>query len=146
MHLTAEICIIENSCIDNLFAHSTQEFLSLFTEEEKDYCLARKKGKIHLAARVAAKKAVCTLLGSHAEIQWPTILVKKMTSGVPYLLLTGRAADYAHALKITGWHLSLTHTAQYAAALVIAERGHSEEEHPGYHFAGMSYTCIEKKK
>jgi holo-[acyl-carrier protein] synthase len=141
MNLTSEVCILANVSIDTLLADGQEEFLALFTEAERNYCLAHKKGKIHLAARLAAKKAVYTLLGTPTEIQWNTIFVRNMASGAPQLLLTGGAAKYAHTLRIKRWHLSLTHTERYSAAFVIAEKCHQEQGYPCSQLADTPCNC-----
>jgi len=119
--MLSELCIVENSIIHKILAKNLEEFLNLFAEEEKTYCFGGKKWEMHLTARFAAKKAVYKLLGARAEIQWNTIVIRHDSSGAPHIILKGIAAEHADDLKVMRWHLSLTHTDQYAAAFVVAE-------------------------
>jgi holo-[acyl-carrier protein] synthase len=42
-------------------------------------------------------------------------------AGQPILTLTGEAADVARRLKITRWHLSISHIETHATASAIGE-------------------------
>jgi holo-[acyl-carrier protein] synthase len=42
-------------------------------------------------------------------------------TGAPQLRATGRAASLALSLGVTAWHVSLTHTALVAGAVVLAQ-------------------------
>lgn len=122
MKWLSDVCMIESTHIDLLLLQNKSAFLALFAEEEKAYCFARKHWKEPLAARFAAKKAAFTILGASEEIRWNTILVAKYASGMPYIFLQGSAALHAQTLRLTHWHLSLSHTTSYAAAFVVAEQ------------------------
>jgi len=123
MKTISEVCIVDTSLIDNILilAKSREGLLKLFAEEEIRYCYEKKKWNIYLAARFAAKEAVYKILGARAEIRWNTIIIKHHSSGAPYINLNGSAAVLARELQVIEWHLSLTHTDQYAAAFVAAE-------------------------
>lgn len=75
-----------------------------------------------LAARFAAKEAVLKALGKGwgDGIAFTDVEVHSAPSGAPNVTLHGEAAATAAALAITGWLVSLTHTATVAAASVIA--------------------------
>jgi len=90
----------------------------LFTEgEQRD---ARGKAE-RLAARFAAKEAVMKSLSVGAgSVPWKSIEVKKAPSGAPSVLLHGAAAELATARGADEFHISLTHTAMTAAAVVVA--------------------------
>ncbi|MCL2091650.1 MAG: holo-ACP synthase [Micrococcales bacterium] len=75
-----------------------------------------------LAARFAAKEAVAKALGAPGGLRWHDCTVTRVPGGPPRLLLTGTVAARAAELGVTGWHLSLSHDAGIAAALVVAER------------------------
>jgi holo-[acyl-carrier protein] synthase len=49
------------------------------------------------------------------------VWVTRAESGAPSLAITGRALELAVDRGITGWHLSITHTAILAIAYVVAE-------------------------
>ena len=90
----------------------------LFTEgEQRD---ARGKAE-RLAARFAAKEAVMKSLSVGAgSVPWKSIEVKKAPSGAPSVMLHGAAAELATARGADEFHISLTHTAMTAAAVVVA--------------------------
>ena len=75
-----------------------------------------------LAARFAAKEAVAKALGAPGNLRWHDCTVTRVPGGAPQLLLTGTVAARAAELGVTGWHLSLSHDAGIAAAVVVAER------------------------
>ncbi|MCL2454817.1 MAG: holo-ACP synthase [Micrococcales bacterium] len=88
----------------------------LFTPEERDL------PDQSLAARFAAKEAVAKALGAPGDLRWHDCTVLRTPGGPPELQITGTVAARAEALGITTWHLSLSHDAGIASAVVIAER------------------------
>ena len=95
-----------------------------FTEGERRYCDARADRATAYAARFAAKEAASKALGAPAGIHWTDVEVLR-DSGAPSLRLTGVAEEAARARGITRVHLSLTHDAGIAAAVVVLEGGHA---------------------
>ena len=96
----------------------------VFTEGEQRYC-ERRRGKYEsYAARFAAKEAVMKALGTGwgKNIGWREIEVLRQRGSRPEIVLHGKAKEHAEVLGITRFHLTLTHTAEYAEAQVIAER------------------------
>jgi holo-[acyl-carrier protein] synthase len=87
----------------------------LFTPSERGLTVAS------LAARFAAKEAVAKTLGAPAGLAWHDCEVLSSASGRPSLVLRATVADAAAALGIERWHLSLSHDAGIASALVVAE-------------------------
>lgn len=74
-----------------------------------------------LAARLAAKEAVAKALGTGiGDVRWVEIEIRGGERGRPVIYLHGAAATIAHGLGLTQWDISLTHTADYAAAMVVA--------------------------
>jgi holo-[acyl-carrier protein] synthase len=96
----------------------------IFSPTELSYCLGLADPGPSLAARFAAKeaffKAVETGWGVGGD--WTQVEVRRGPSGSPDLVLGGRAAQVARASGVERIHLSLTHTARTAAAVVILER------------------------
>jgi holo-[acyl-carrier protein] synthase len=76
-----------------------------------------------LAARFAAKEAVAKALGAPAGLSWQDCEVVSASSGRPDLVLRGTVASAGRAAGIDAWHLSLSHDAGIASAMVVAERG-----------------------
>ena len=94
----------------------------LYTAGELEY--ARECGHYHsaLAARFAAKEAVVKALG-HGFGGWPPqdVEVGKRALGLPYIILHGEAKAFAEKLGVSHLHVSLSHSEQYATAVVVAE-------------------------
>lgn len=87
----------------------------LFTEAE------RHLGPSSLAARFAAKEAVAKALGAPVGLVWTDATVHREDDGRPHLDVTGTVAARAAELKIDAFHLSLSHDAGIASAVVVAE-------------------------
>lgn len=78
----------------------------------------------HVAARFAAKEAAVKALGTGFSdgISPRDVEVRSGTSGKPELVFQGKARDRAGQLGVRAVHLTLTHTRDNAAAVVIIER------------------------
>jgi holo-[acyl-carrier protein] synthase len=87
----------------------------LFTPDERTLAPAS------LAARFAAKESVAKALGAPAGLAWQDCEVVSAASGRPSLVLRGTVAAAAASLGIEHWHVSLSHDAGIASALVVAE-------------------------
>jgi holo-[acyl-carrier protein] synthase len=74
-----------------------------------------------LAARFAAKEAVAKALGAPGDLHWHDAEVGNEPSGRPVLSVTGTVAARAAELGVARWHLSLSHDAGIASAIVVAE-------------------------
>ena len=87
----------------------------LFTPAERDLTLAS------LAARFAAKEALAKALGAPAGMHWVDAEVRNDESGRPTLALTGTVAGKAAEVGVRSVHVSLSHDAGIASAVVILE-------------------------
>jgi holo-[acyl-carrier protein] synthase len=87
----------------------------VFTPGERGLAVAS------LAARFAAKEAVGKALGTPGDLSWQDAEVRSEPSGRPYLVVTGGVARRAGELGVVRWHLSLSHDAGIASAMVVAE-------------------------
>jgi holo-[acyl-carrier protein] synthase len=74
-----------------------------------------------LAARFAAKEALAKALGAPRGLLWTDAEVVTDGRGRPSLVVCGTVAAAAGRLGVTRWHLSLSHDAGIASAVVIAE-------------------------
>jgi holo-[acyl-carrier protein] synthase len=74
-----------------------------------------------LAARFAAKEAVAKALGAPGGLHWTDAEVYVEDSGQPRLRVHGTVAARAAELGVRSWHVSLSHDAGVASAVVIAE-------------------------
>jgi holo-[acyl-carrier protein] synthase len=94
---------------------------SIFTPEELAYSRARVDPERRLAARLAAKRAACRLLGGGtAEHE---VAVVRDDHGPPALALSPAAQARLKALGADRALVSLTHERRHAAALVVFARG-----------------------
>jgi holo-[acyl-carrier protein] synthase len=75
------------------------------------------------AARVAAKEAVGKSLGAPGDYSWQDVTVERTAAGRPYLVLSGATLSAAERQGVAHLHLSLSHDADVATAVVVAERG-----------------------
>ena len=86
----------------------------LFTESERSLGLAS------LAARFAAKEALAKSLGAPVGMRWLDAAVVQDGKGQPSLQVSGTVAARAEGLGVASFHLSLSHDAGIASAVVIA--------------------------
>jgi holo-[acyl-carrier protein] synthase len=87
----------------------------LFTVEERALPLNS------LAARFAAKEALAKALGAPVGLQWQDATVRRGEDGRPHLQVSGTVEARAEALGVHAMHVSLSHDAGIASAVVIAE-------------------------
>lgn len=95
----------------------------LFTSEERHYAAASSNWVPRLATRFCAKEAAMKVLGvGIGSVRFDEVAVTRSDLGPPLLAVTGRAAVRATEAGVGRWHVSLTHSATTAAALVVAVR------------------------
>ena len=82
----------------------------------------RELGHASLAARWAAKEALAKALGAPVGMVWTDCTVHRTEGGAPVLEYVGTVADRVAALGISTIHLSLSHDAGIASAVVVCER------------------------
>ena len=87
----------------------------LFTPDERTLRLPS------LAARFAAKEALAKSLGAPVGLSWTDATVCTDDLGRPFLEVWGSVGARAEELGVTSFHLSLSHDAGIASAVVIAE-------------------------
>lgn len=87
----------------------------VFTASERDASIQR------MAGRFAAKEALAKALGAPTGLVWTDVEVRKDDGGRPYFACTGTVADRVAELGIARLHLSITHDAGIAAAVVVCE-------------------------
>ena len=93
----------------------------VYTDAEREHCGRRRDPAEGLAARFAAKEAVLKALGRGlGACSFRDIEVVRASSGAPSIALHATAARLATEHGVTTWHVSLTHTATMAEAVVIA--------------------------
>ncbi|TQK52456.1 holo-[acyl-carrier protein] synthase [Streptomyces sp. SLBN-118] len=93
----------------------------VFLERELLLPSGEQRGYASLAARFAAKEAVAKALGAPGGLHWTDAEVYVEDSGQPRLRVRGTVAARAAELGVQSWHVSLSHDAGVASAVVIAE-------------------------
>ena len=88
----------------------------LFTPEE------REMPETSLAARFAAKEAIAKALGAPGGMSWQDATVRRTAGAQPVVEVVGTVAAAAAALGVDRFHLSISHDAGIASAVVVAER------------------------
>ncbi|MFN2459451.1 MAG: holo-ACP synthase [Candidatus Velthaea sp.] len=91
----------------------------VYTEEEMAYAMRKRHWPERLAGFYAAKEATRKAFG-HA-IPWRAVGVSHEASGKPVIRLLGKYAGLLAARGVRAVHLTITHTATTAAAVVILE-------------------------
>ncbi len=96
---------------------------SVFQPGEIAYCNGKHNPAQHFAARFAAKEAALKALAAVGGkgTFWLDMAVLNEPDGHPRLELGGRLGELAGRLGVRIIHLSLTHTADLAAAVVVVE-------------------------
>ena len=94
-----------------------------FTSEEIEACRATPRPEECFAGKFAAKEACMKALGAGLRqgVGFGQIAVVNEASGAPRLRLAGEAARRLEALGAKRLHVSLSHTAGVAVAVVILE-------------------------
>jgi len=87
----------------------------LFTPAERDLPPAS------LAARFAAKEAIAKALGAPVGLNWQDVTVHRHPGQPPEVVISGSVAARAAELGIATFHLSISHDAGIASAMVVAE-------------------------
>ena len=87
----------------------------LFTAGERDLPLNS------LAARFAAKEALAKALGAPVGLHWHDAEVVSESSGRPVMELRGSVLARADELGVASVHVSLSHDAGIASAVVVLE-------------------------
>jgi holo-[acyl-carrier protein] synthase len=85
----------------------------LFTEAERSLPISSQ------AARFAAKEAQAKALNAGKGLPWHDAEIVNLESGKPVFLFRGEIADLVNGANV---HLSISHDAGIASALVIVER------------------------
>ncbi len=97
----------------------------VFTEDEISEGLERRNSAQYFAARFAAREAFFKALGTGwgRGIPLKEVSVAREESGRPFLSLSSRALEAAESRGTSISHLSLSHEADIAQAIVILEGG-----------------------
>ncbi len=119
-----DLCRIER-IRDACERHGDRFIRRILTEEEREYCFAKKSSWESIAARFAAKEAAFKALGRGWDSAggFRNVEVTRKPDSAPVLVLHGKAKEFAEALGVTASFLSITHDSGTAAAVVVLESG-----------------------
>jgi holo-[acyl-carrier protein] synthase len=112
--------------IERMFADKGERMLErLFTPDELEYIRSKPQPAQHLAVRLAAKEAAYKALAGNElarGIGWRDVeVLTRADDGAPHLRLHGRAAERFREIGAATAHVSLTHSASTAVAVVVLE-------------------------
>lgn len=107
--------IIEVDRIKKLAEKNPRFLERIFTAQEISYCLEKRNKYQHLAARFAAKEAFFKAIGR--RIGWTEVELINLSSGKPQLNIKSK-----ERFSFKEAHVSISHLAEYATAVVILER------------------------
>ena len=98
-------------------------FERIFTPGEQEYCTAKRFSAQHFALRFAAKEAFLKALGTGLRdgLSWREMEVCNDPLGKPVLRLSGSAKQFFTERGGVSCHLSLSHDADAAVAMVVLE-------------------------
>lgn len=116
--------LVATDRLDRMVEQYGDRFLRrVFTRREVETAELRATLAQRLGTRFAAKEATMKALGTgwREGVQFTQIEVRKHPTGRPELVLSGVARSRAEALGVTTIHLSLSHEANTAMAVVILE-------------------------
>jgi holo-[acyl-carrier protein] synthase len=97
--------------------------LRVFTPGEQQFCNRHRDPVPHFAVRFAAKEALFKALGTGwaKGVTWLDVEVQRERQDAPAMVLHGEAQRLSEAMGAHKVHLSLSHSENYAVAMVILE-------------------------
>ncbi len=119
------IDLVENDRMDGIIRKWGNKFLSrVFSSGEIEYCSRHAQASMHYGARFAAKESFLKAIGQGlgAGVKLQEIEVVNEAGGKPLLFLSGGARGFIMKAGIEKIHLSITHTRNYASAVVLLEK------------------------
>jgi holo-[acyl-carrier protein] synthase len=124
--------IVEIDRIKRAIERSGIRFIKrVYTSAEVAYCEARRDRISCYAVRFAAKEAVLKAIGSgRAGCRWVEVEIIRNQAGPPGVILHGAAAALAAGRGIESFHITLSHSREFAVAFAVAtgRRGHKNED------------------
>ena len=124
MILGIGIDIIEVARIASSFEKFGERFVNrILLPDEIAYCRSHKNPAPFIAARFAAKEAISKAFGTGigAALGWQDMEIRRKKSGEPFVVLHGKGEELFAARGAKQLLISLSHTANYAAATAVLE-------------------------
>jgi len=101
--------------------HGDRFWRRVLTEREQALLGARRDRAVALAGRWAAKEAAIKALRGRTGYAYQLFEILRAKGDEPRIEFRGRAADVAAELGVVRAHVSITHDAGVAAAVVVLE-------------------------
>jgi len=117
-----DVCSIERmrKALDR---HGERFFTRICSDAERADLSGRGDPATSLAGRFAVKEAFAKALDGARGVGWHEVEVRRTESGRPRLDLRGNALAMAERFGASRWHISISHDAGVAAAVVVLEGG-----------------------
>ena len=116
--------IVEIERIRKLIEKQKDRFINrVFTQEEQRFCKKFRDPAPGFSARFAAKEALFKALGTGwaKGVSWLNVEVQRQDRQAPVMVLHGEAEAHSIRMGVERVHLSLSHSDQWAVAMVILE-------------------------
>jgi holo-[acyl-carrier protein] synthase len=116
--------IVEVDRVRQAIERQEDRFLNrIFTPAEQEFCRKHHNSFPHYAVRFAAKEALFKALGTGwaKGVTWLDVEVRREGQSAPTLLLSSEAQRLSAAMGTRSVHITLSHTHQFAVAMVILE-------------------------
>lgn len=114
-----DVCSIER--MRRALERHGDRFLSRICSDAERSDLGAREPATWLAGRFAVKEAFAKALDGAKGVGWHEVNVRRAPSGRPVLELYGNALDAAARFGADTWHVTLTHDAGIAVAVVVLE-------------------------
>jgi holo-[acyl-carrier protein] synthase len=118
--LGIDVCSIER--MRRALERHGDRFFSRICSEAERKDLSGRDVATALAGRFAVKEAFAKALDGARGVGWHEVEVRREESGRPSLTLHGNAIAMVEKFGANKWHVSITHDAGVAVAIVILER------------------------
>jgi holo-[acyl-carrier protein] synthase len=116
--------VVEIARIRSVLERLKDRFISrVFTPAEQQFCSGHRDPTPHYAARFAAKEALFKAIGTGwaKGVTWLDVEVLRERQEAPILTLHGEAQRLSESMGVHKVHVSLSHSDQWAVAIVILE-------------------------
>jgi holo-[acyl-carrier protein] synthase len=116
--------IVDHAITDSLgWPQLPKKLQRVFTQSELELLNIESNNTKFLSGRFAAKEAVLKSIGTGIEdgFSLKEIQILKDDSGRANVKVTGKLKKLSERLRITAWHISISHTETTSIAYVIAE-------------------------
>ena len=115
-----DVCSIERMR-RALERHGDRFFSRICTDREKSDLEGRDQATA-LSGRFAVKEAFAKALDGARGVAWHDVEVRRAQSGRPLLELRGTATAMVEKFGADRWHVTISHDAGVAVAMVVLER------------------------